>query len=210
MIRNIIWDVDGTLFDTYPAFAKSFRQAVNDLGKDVPLDWITAAAKISMDYCITALAERCQVTPEDIAERFSVHYARIGPQDQPPFDHVREICQFIQKNGGKNLIVTHRHAGGLEKLLDAFNMRDFFACWITADDDFPRKPDPAAFIHSLSTHQLDPAQTMAVGDRAIDILAGQGAGLIACLFGNESHESKPELEIQSYKQLLDWLIKQSK
>jgi hypothetical protein len=61
MIRNIIWDVDGTLFDTYPSFANSFRQAVNDLGKDAPLDWITQAAKISMDHCITALSERCEL-----------------------------------------------------------------------------------------------------------------------------------------------------
>jgi phosphoglycolate phosphatase-like HAD superfamily hydrolase len=38
MFRNIIWDVDGTLFDTYPAIAKAFQVALNDLGKDASLD----------------------------------------------------------------------------------------------------------------------------------------------------------------------------
>jgi phosphoglycolate phosphatase-like HAD superfamily hydrolase len=34
MFRNIIWDVDGTLFDTYPAIARAFQTALNDLGSD--------------------------------------------------------------------------------------------------------------------------------------------------------------------------------
>ncbi len=32
MIRNIIWDADGTLFDTYPAIASAFQAAMADLG----------------------------------------------------------------------------------------------------------------------------------------------------------------------------------
>jgi phosphoglycolate phosphatase-like HAD superfamily hydrolase len=30
MFRNIIWDVDGTLFDTYPAIARAFKAALMD------------------------------------------------------------------------------------------------------------------------------------------------------------------------------------
>ncbi|MGE5598647.1 MAG: HAD hydrolase-like protein, partial [Bacteroidota bacterium] len=32
MLRNIIWDVDGTLFDTYPPIAKAFQEALDELG----------------------------------------------------------------------------------------------------------------------------------------------------------------------------------
>jgi phosphoglycolate phosphatase-like HAD superfamily hydrolase len=28
---NVIWDVDGTLFDTYPAIARAFKAALNEL-----------------------------------------------------------------------------------------------------------------------------------------------------------------------------------
>jgi len=37
MFRNIIWDVDGTLFDTYPSMAKAFQAALSDLGEAVSL-----------------------------------------------------------------------------------------------------------------------------------------------------------------------------
>ena len=38
MFRNIIWDVDGTLFDTYPAIAQAIKAALHELGKDASLN----------------------------------------------------------------------------------------------------------------------------------------------------------------------------
>jgi phosphoglycolate phosphatase-like HAD superfamily hydrolase len=205
MIRNLIWDVDGTLFDTYPSFAKAFNLAMNDLGDDVPLEWITAQALVSIDFCVHALAERYHREEDSIGERFAFHYGSITPQDQPPFEGVLEICEYIVGNGGKNLIVTHRRSAGLISLLDAFNMRQYFSGWTTADDNYPRKPDPAAFLDNLAKHHLIPAETLAVGDRDIDILAGQAAGLPACLFGDPLPTCEPELIIQQFKQFQEWL-----
>lgn len=205
MIRHLIWDVDGTLFDTYPAFARAFRQAINDLGDDAPLDWITTQAKVSMDFCLQALAERCQIEEDAIGERFDFHYRSITPQEQPPFEGVIEISKFIVTNGGKNLIITHRHSSGLIKLLETFDMKQYFSGWITADDKYPKKPDPAAFLATLAQHQLNPAESLAVGDRDIDILAGQAAGLPTCLFGDPLPTCQPELVIQQFTQLLDRL-----
>lgn len=34
MIRFLIWDVDGALFDAYPAIARAFQEALNDMGTD--------------------------------------------------------------------------------------------------------------------------------------------------------------------------------
>jgi phosphoglycolate phosphatase-like HAD superfamily hydrolase len=83
MIRNIIWDADGTLFDTYPAIASSFQAAMADLGADVPLDRITSLAKKSVGMCETSLAEQYRVSEELIDQIFVEHYDRIRPDDQP-------------------------------------------------------------------------------------------------------------------------------
>ena len=205
MIHNLIWDVDGTLFDTYPSFAKAFKLAINDLGKDVPLEWITTQAKVSLDFCAEALAERCQLNEDTIAEKFDYHYSHFTALDQPPFNSVIEICKFITTSGGKNLIVTHRHTAGLIRLLEAYNMRQFFSGWATADDNYKRKPDPEAFLATITSHSLNPDETLTVGDRDIDILAGQAAGIHACFFGDPPSTCKPELVIQDFHQLLEWL-----
>lgn len=50
---------------------------------------------------------------------------------------------------------------------------------VCAPDGFPRKPDPAMFLHALRAFHLAPALTAAVGDRPIDAVAAQAAGLRA-------------------------------
>lgn len=202
MIRNIIWDVDGTLFDTYPAIARSYHQAVIELGGDAPLDWIMREARVTMSHCVAALVERCQLDEAELVRKSDEYYDRISAVDQPPFPGVVEICRYICSTGGKNLIVTHRGKRGVDELLEAHNMTDLFAGCITRDDDYPRKPDPAAFSATLETHQLDLSESINVGDREIDILAGQGAGIFSCLFEAGEVETAADLVIRSYAELL--------
>ncbi len=202
MIRNIVWDVDGTLFDTYPAIARSYQQAVNDMGGDAPLDWILQKARVTMSHCVAALVERCQLDEVELVRKSDVYYDQISPKDQPPFPGVEAICRYICSVGGKNLIVTHRGQRGVDELLEAHKMTDLFSGCITRDDGYPRKPDPAAFLATVKIYQLDRSETINVGDREIDILAGQGAGLFSCLFEPESVETAADLIVRSYEDLL--------
>ena len=40
MIRNILWDVDGTLFDTYPAITYAISKSLNKMGLSIALNVI--------------------------------------------------------------------------------------------------------------------------------------------------------------------------
>ena len=208
MIRNILWDFDGTLFNTYPAFGKAFRKAINDLGKDLPDEWIIEKAKVSMDYCLESIVERCGLDATLIDEKFTEHYHEIQPNDQPPFAGADKVCRFIVEKGGKNVIVTHRRGAGMLRLLDAFDMRRFFSAWITSDDEYPDKPDPTSFLAVMKSESLNSAETLAIGDRDIDILAGQGAGLTTCLFNDKTVNADPSMHISNFDVLFSWLQSQ--
>jgi phosphoglycolate phosphatase-like HAD superfamily hydrolase len=205
MIRNIIWDVDGTIFDTYPAFTTAFERAMTKLGADVPSDWILAAAKISLSHCASALANRCQLEEAEIAHEFIVFYDQASPAEQPPFPGVLEICQHICALGGKNVIVTHRESEGLVELLAVHNLTSYFSGWITRDDGYPKKPDPSAFVAALNLHQLPPAETLAVGDRDIDTFAARSAGLFTCQFDPQNPATPADLSISSFGDLYRYL-----
>lgn len=205
MIRNIIWDVDGTLFDTYPAISNAFKLAVSDLGKDAPIDWIMDIAKVSLSHCTAALAEKFGRKIEDIEAGFLTHYDRVSPQDQPPFPGVIQICEYICLRGGKNLIVSHRGTQGISELLAAHRMETYFSGCISRDDGYPKKPSPAAFEAAIEIHRLVKEETITVGDRHIDIQAGQAAGLRTCLFDPQSAGSTADLTISSFNELLSYL-----
>jgi len=206
MLRNIIWDVDGTLFDTYPPIAKAIKAALNDLGQDVPLDWIESLAKMSLGHCASVLADTYHLEMEDIDQAFEKHYSHVKAEESPPFPGVIAVCQYICSIEGKNVIVTHRGREGTMELLAANNMVDYFAGCLTRDDGYPRKPDPAIFEAALATYHLKRGETLTVGDRAIDILAGQAAGILSCFFGVESDDVKADLVISSFDELYRYLV----
>jgi phosphoglycolate phosphatase-like HAD superfamily hydrolase len=84
VIRHLIWDVDGTLFDTYPAIISSLHAAAGDLGALATREEIHDLAVISVDHCLATLAESYDLPGDLLAAGFSRHYQEVPPADQPP------------------------------------------------------------------------------------------------------------------------------
>lgn len=204
MIRNIIWDVDGTLFDTYPPIAGALHAALQEMNCPADLIWIENLAKVTLGHCISTLSAEFQIDETELVGKFHSHYDRVTAMEQPPFLGVKAVCEHISSIGGKNLIVTHRDLSSTNELLVAHGMTNLFTGIITRDDGFPRKPDPAAFIAMVKIQNLNSEETITVGDREIDITAGQHAGLFSCYFGSQN--SKADLVFQDFAKLLDYII----
>ena len=206
MLSDLIWDVDGTIFDTYPAFIRAFEAALQELNAQAPLDWIAELCKRSLSHCVTTLAGECQVDADDVLRGFQAHYAAIPARDQPLFPGVIEVCTYVRSIGGQNLIVTHRGGESLQCLLEFHHMAGYFTDRLTRDDGFPRKPDPASFEEMIQRHCLERASVLAVGDRDIDVLAGQAAGVRTCLFGTRLPDVGADYTIAHFAELYRILV----
>ena len=206
-IKNIIWDVDGTLFDTYPAIAGAFQEALRAQGLDAGMEKILALAKQSLNHCLATLAAEYQLKKEDLGLAFDASYEKVTYAGQPPFPGARAVCEYILSAGGKNVIVTHRGLEGTTGLLETHNLTSLFAGWITQGDGHPRKPDPSAYRAAMQIHDLQPDETLAVGDREIDIRAGIAAGIRTCLFRGEDARTEADLSIREFDELLQYLQK---
>jgi len=201
-IRYLIWDVDGTLFDTYPAFERAMAEALAALGAQPDPGEIAPLLRDSLTDAARQLAQRHDLDLEALEAGFSQSYRHQLLRDQPPFPGVVDLCTGIVARGGANYIVTHRSRASLDRLLAAFGMADLFADAICPDDGYPRKPDPAAFLALIERHSLPAAEGLAVGDRPIDILAGQAAGLRTCLFGPDTApDLRPDYHVLSLADL---------
>lgn len=78
---------------------------------------------------------------------------------------------------------------------------------ITGDNHFARKPDPEALTYLLDKYELEPSQTAMVGDRPLDILAGQNAGVKTILFDEAGifldNVIKADVLIQTWQTMID-------
>lgn len=50
-----------------------------------------------------------------------------------------------------------------------------------------RKPKPGMLNSLIKKHSIDPSASFMIGDRDVDIIAGQGAGLTTIAIGKKSH-----------------------
>jgi HAD superfamily hydrolase (TIGR01549 family) len=123
---------------------------------------------------------------------------------------VVEICDYICSINGKNVIVTHRGREGTVELLSTHGMIDKFADCIVRDDGYPRKPDPAVFIAALERNDLEREETINVGDREIDIVAGQSAGVFSCLYGSKTGSVRPDLVAGNFDDLYQFILDRNK
>jgi phosphoglycolate phosphatase-like HAD superfamily hydrolase len=205
MIQHLIWDVDGTLFDTYPAIARSMQAAARDLGAPVSYDEVMRLVLVTIDHCVTTLTTTYALAADQLEELFDQHYGAITPEDQPPFAGVEAVCEHIRSRGGLNLIVTHRRRAGLDRLLATHRLTANFGDIISNDDAYPRKPDPAAFVALIEKHHLPRAATLGIGDRDIDVLAAQAAGIRAAFFGTNYGAATPNFTFTDFPQLLHYV-----
>lgn len=179
-MKNWIWDFDGTLFDSYPRMTRSLLDALAEQGVRPSLEDALKQIKISVRAAIEHYAQTHGLDAERAMERYQ-WFERNQTMPLVPYPGMRDLCERHAAQGGAHFLYTHRNQKATDAL-KAHEMDRFFSDAITADDPFPLKPAPDALLHLIRKHRLDPSETAMIGDRDIDILAAQNAGIAGCLF----------------------------
>lgn len=90
--------------------------------------------------------------------------------------------QDILKFADKNVIMTHKHRDGVLEILKYYGWDKYFLDMVTIDDGFPRKPNPASYIHLHQKHRIE----LASGDRELDLLPAKELGIVTCIYQGQS------------------------
>ncbi len=187
VIRNIIWDFDGTLFDTYPAQTEVLSNiAEKKYNIIIPQNTIRGFTSISLSHAILEISKIAKVDIEEIKLAFIENYGNLPLEKESPFKYVLDICKKIIMNNGKNLINTHRGKERLTSLLNKYKMEELFCDIISYEDNFPRKPDPESFKILVNRNNLSITDTLVIGDRELDVMGGRNAGLQTYFFNSNN------------------------
>ncbi|WP_263704678.1 HAD-IA family hydrolase [Bacillus thuringiensis] len=163
---NILWDFDGTLFDTYPVYTKILSKI---LGDTVDKQGIYKNLKISYSHAIQYYNISCK--QED---QIKILNGKITAKDMKPFAGVEEILEFADKN----VIMTHKDRAGVLSILNHYGWDKYFVDMVTIDDGFPRKPNSLSYDHLHKKHNID----LAIGDRELDLIPAKELGISTCMF----------------------------
>ncbi|WP_345080175.1 HAD-IA family hydrolase [Brachybacterium paraconglomeratum] len=174
-MRAVIWDLGGTLVDTYPDVDRALASALDPQPGAELLGEVAQLTRISSSHAISTLAARHQVAERRL--RTAYEATKLHWQEHPPpvREGAWEVLAAVHETGGLNLVATHRERGSAAALIEALELPiDDLVC---APDGFARKPDPAMVLALLERHALAPTDCLAVGDRPADVAAARTAGV---------------------------------
>jgi len=201
MYKSIIWDFDGTLFNSYPHIVNSFKRSLMEHGIYESYDDILSNVKVSVTYAINKYKEKYNISDE-LIQLFVKYEAELNYEFVKPYSGVVEICENIHDLGGKNYIFTHRDLSTL-KYLEYYKMDKLFCYTITKENNLRKKPEADAIYHIIEKFNEKKDDILMIGDRKIDIMAAHSAGVKACLFDPDCIESdsSADYKIKSMNEL---------
>jgi phosphoglycolate phosphatase-like HAD superfamily hydrolase len=201
-IRNILWYVNGTLFDTIPAITYSFSKALTEMGFSVALNVIDGLVRQSNAHCVETLSRRFKLDPSLLHRKFLESYQTVSPANQPPFPGAREVCEFIHRNGGLNIAVTDSSLASALNLLEAHQLSDLIDETSSLDQGNHGNLIASSLPLILEKHFLVPQETLVISSRENDLQAIGTSGIRTCLMG-KVEQSMADLRIENYGQLLE-------
>ena len=142
MFDELIYDFDGTLFDSYPVFTEAMLVFLERHGLKSDYDTAYARLKVTVGHALRSYGfDGDLFLPAN--KEFKKIYWELAKVKQKPISYVPEILDYAIDQGKRNYVYT-RSGKEILELLEDWNLLDKFTFIIDATMDFPSKPDPSA------------------------------------------------------------------
>lgn len=185
-----IWDMDGTLVDSYPAIVPVVQEVCAELGLSYTAEQIRSfVIRTSVGTLLEQIADELGRDPAPIKARFNtLNDTRIDAIR--PISHAAETLAALQHAGHRSFVYTHRGAS-CPAILEHTGLSPYFTEVLTALSGFPRKPEPDAILYLTEKYALDPSRCFYVGDRRLDAEAAVNAGVGSILLLEPGNPTVP-------------------
>lgn len=208
----LVFDWDGTLMDSTVGIARAIQEAARDMGLPVP-DRDQASHVIGLGLHDALRSAVPSLQAEDYG-RFVEHYRKhffTAEEQMALFEGARDMLDALRGRGHQLAVATGKSRRGLDRALDAMDLRPLFDATRCADESRP-KPDPAMLHELMAELDHPPGRLLMIGDTSHDLGMAKAAGVdaVAVCYGAHRPESlrewSPAACVESIEELRRWLM----
>lgn len=189
-VRGVVFDLDGTLVDSYAAIRESLNHARAAYALP-PLDAPTVRRGVGRGLeCLVAEF----VGPERVADgvrRFRERYAVVYEAHTRPLPGAVDAVRRIHAAGYPLALASNKPARFGAPILEAIGLREAFAAVLGPDVVGSAKPHPAMLRAAARACGVAAPQALYVGDMPLDVESGARAGMpVALVRGGSASEEE--------------------
>ncbi|HFI0786743.1 TPA: HAD-IA family hydrolase [Streptococcus suis] len=176
MTPTFIWDLDGTLLDSYEAILAGIQETYEQF--ELPFDR-EEVRKYILRYSVKDLlvrdADKYGLDSDEL-NRVRATSLKEKNTQIPLMAGARDILDWTVEQGIQNFVYTHKSDNAFQVLED-LGVRHHFTEILTSDSGFARKPSPEALLFLIDKYGLEKEHTYYIGDRLLDVETAIHAGI---------------------------------
>ena len=173
--RVVVFDLDGTLFDSLPGVLRAIRHALEPFeSRPLTMD-IFPNLGGPPERFFPGLLRDPSHAPAALA-RLSSFVAENG-WDASPYPGATVLLEDLVRAGFRTAVWTGRDRASTLELVQRHALGTLIAAEVCGDDLPSHKPDPEGMAVLLRRFSADPGETLFVGDSDVDVHSGEAAGV---------------------------------
>ena len=194
-IKNVLFDLDGTLTDPAEGITNALMHAQRRLGREVSpreaLYVFIGPPLIEMFMSEWGLSRE---ESEQALVYYREHFSVKGLFENVPYPGIGDCLAELKAAGLRLFVATSKPEPLSLRILEHFDLLKYFDAVAGSTLDERRTKKGEVIAYALSTFGLDPAETVMVGDRMHDVVgaAENGLNCIGVLYGYGSREELEE------------------
>ena len=183
MIKNLIFDLDGVLFDGCDLHASLFIKAVSQIKPDIILtkeyhDTILNGLPTKEKLRILNIVDKDAEQIYTIKQELTNTYLSTLP---PSLKNIK-LCEELKELGYKIYCVSNSIRSTIETVLSRMGILHMFSGIISNNDVREAKPSPVPYLTLYSKYNISPDESMILEDSEFGILsATQSGGYTLCV-----------------------------
>ncbi|MBR5296027.1 MAG: HAD family hydrolase [Clostridia bacterium] len=220
MKKLVIFDLDGTLFNTTEAMKTCGNEALQRLG--LPLlegaDYASFSGAGVEEY-VNSILDKVGDREHHNARLFWEYYTSKNEAEQTelifPYDGIKELLFDLKERGIRLAVLSNKNENACIPIIKEKFGEGIFDLVRGERKNTPPKPDPTGALETMEFFSALPEECLYVGDTQVDMLTGKNAKIptVAVLWGYRTKEVlsqySPEFFAEKPEDILH-LIEESK
>ncbi|MBR4542567.1 MAG: HAD hydrolase-like protein, partial [Lachnospiraceae bacterium] len=154
MSKTFIWDLDGTLLDSYKTIVDGLYDTCKEYGIELNKEEINEHV---ITYSVSSFINKMTGVTGISFDEMKKRYSEIGEEKKKEIRLIpdaKETLKALSDRGDKHYVFTHR-GKSTESVLKQLDIYDVFDEIVTSQSGFARKPEPDGINYFVDKYDLD-------------------------------------------------------
>ena len=206
--RAVLFDLDGTLVDSYTALSEAVNHTLREHGlQELSAGRIRELVGDGVETLLQRAFDRAEV-PRSVVEAFESRYGEVCCAESKVLAEVGATLDELAELGVEMAVCTNKPTFFSTKILDHLGLSRHFRAIVGPDLAGARKPDAQHLTFTLRSVHCGPGEALFVGDMPIDVSAARNSGIDVAVIptGSSTREqltaSDPDHLLEHFSDLL--------